>query len=234
MHISKGSVASKAELEKKLAFFGRIPFSKLYKSRLEQYPTSTSIAAHMVWVGSMKNAIVDMTIADFGCGSGVLSVASLIAGARRAICVDIDEEVLLYTKKNISMVYPYISHRFLIVVGDVKDIAFENVNTVVMNPPFGVRKHLRGIDLEFLKSALKTAEFVYSLHKYSVGLLKIMEMMKEMGFFDIIWFEILDLEIPMIYQRHRRRVYRVKVLFLGLAKKGDISELCSSRRETSG
>uniref|UniRef100_B9N7D0 Uncharacterized protein n=1 Tax=Populus trichocarpa TaxID=3694 RepID=B9N7D0_POPTR len=50
------------------------------------------------------------------------------------------------------------------------------VDTVVMNPPFGIRR--KGADIDFLSAALKIApEAVYSLHKTSTRDVS--------GFFDV-------------------------------------------------
>lgn len=40
---------------------------------------------------------------DIGCGSGILSIAALVAGAHHAIAIDIDNEALEHTKYNASL-----------------------------------------------------------------------------------------------------------------------------------
>ena len=42
------------------------------------------------------------TIVDFGCGSGVLALAALRLGARRATCFDIDSQALIAARDNAS------------------------------------------------------------------------------------------------------------------------------------
>lgn len=217
--IKASTVNSKADLEKALAPYSLKIAYKTYKAHLEQYPTSTSVAAHMAWIALLKGSIGNATLADFGCGNGVLAASSLLAGSRRAVCIDIDEEILTHAQRILFESYREIAHRLMPVVGDATSIELNNVDAVVMNPPFGVVKRNRGLDLKFLENALRNARCVYSLHKYSKGFLKILKEISERMKLDIHWFEILNLEIPMIYSRHRRRVYRVRVVLLGLTKR---------------
>jgi len=39
-------------------------------------------------------------VIDIGCGSGILSLAALLCGAKHVFAIDIDEEALLHTEKN--------------------------------------------------------------------------------------------------------------------------------------
>lgn len=192
---------------------------KYNKRVLEQYPTPTSLAAHMVWVAYMKNKLVDKTILDMGCGNGILTIASLIAGARRGVCLDIDDEILSEAIRIINERYREFSYRVVFVNSDAVESKLANIDTVVMNPPFGIARSNRGIDLRFLRNALRNSRYVFSLHKYSEGLVRIVNNLVELGEAELDWLEELYLEIPMIYPRHRRKTYRVKALFIGLGSK---------------
>ena len=46
---------------------------------------------------------VDLTIADVGCGSGILSVGALLLGAKKAYAVDVDPLAVRATKENIEL-----------------------------------------------------------------------------------------------------------------------------------
>lgn len=43
------------------------------------------------------------TVLDLGCGSGILSICSLLLGAERAVCVDIDENAESSVKNNLAL-----------------------------------------------------------------------------------------------------------------------------------
>ncbi|RLA17852.1 MAG: 50S ribosomal protein L11 methyltransferase [Gammaproteobacteria bacterium] len=50
------------------------------------------------WLG--ETDVVGKTVIDYGCGSGILAVAALLLGAKKAIAVDIDPQALIATKDN--------------------------------------------------------------------------------------------------------------------------------------
>lgn len=219
MVISINTPRSKSELEMFLSPYSTIPGSRLFKRELEQYQTPTSLAAHAVWILYMKKKTASSTILDLGCGTGILSIATLLVGARRSICVDIDWDLLVVAIEFVSRNYAGLVYRLIFIMGDVVDMVFTGVDVVLMNPPFGVYRENRGLDLDFLQVAVASAGVVYSFHKYSEGLVEIIKSLASKYGFEIAWFEILDFQIPMIYSRHKRRIYRVKTLFIGLEKK---------------
>jgi len=47
-----------------------------------------------------SNPPKNLSVMDYGCGSGILGIASLLLGASRVIAVDIDPQALLATKEN--------------------------------------------------------------------------------------------------------------------------------------
>lgn len=50
------------------------------------------------WLGEQQ--LQDMSVIDYGCGSGILGIASLLLGAKQAVGVDIDPQALLATRDN--------------------------------------------------------------------------------------------------------------------------------------
>ena len=60
--------------------------------------THQTTALCLSWLDA--NEIRDKTVIDFGCGSGVLAIAALKLGARRAIAVDHDPQAVLATRDN--------------------------------------------------------------------------------------------------------------------------------------
>lgn len=47
-----------------------------------------------------EQSLQDLSVIDYGCGSGILGIASLLLGARQAVGVDIDPQALLATRDN--------------------------------------------------------------------------------------------------------------------------------------
>ncbi|HEY1899557.1 MAG TPA: 50S ribosomal protein L11 methyltransferase [Steroidobacteraceae bacterium] len=60
--------------------------------------THATTAMCLSWLDA--NAPVGARVIDFGCGSGILAIAALKLGARRAWCHDIDPQALLATGEN--------------------------------------------------------------------------------------------------------------------------------------
>ena len=42
----------------------------------------------------------ELTVIDYGCGSGILGIAALLLGAKNVLAIDIDKQALLATKEN--------------------------------------------------------------------------------------------------------------------------------------
>ena len=53
------------------------------KVQLEQYPTSPHLAARVIFTASeVYNDIVDKSVVDLGCGTGILAIAAQLLGSR--------------------------------------------------------------------------------------------------------------------------------------------------------
>jgi len=66
--------------------------------------THPTTAQCLHWLGEQTQTslrpLEGRTVIDYGCGSGVLAIASLLLGAKQAWAVDIDEQALLATREN--------------------------------------------------------------------------------------------------------------------------------------
>lgn len=218
-------VSDKKGLELMLESIPRYPFPR---RELEQYETPAHIAAHMLWHAFMNGDLYNRVVVDLGCGSGKLSFGSLLLGAQRVICVDIDDSCLEYGRKIMVKLKDYeklasLLHRIIYITVDVNDLLIRDVDTVVMNPPFGVIPGNRGADMVFLRKALQIANNIYTIHKYSRGLENLIQEMSSQLGFNIAYRETLYFPIPMMYVTHRRKIYRVKIVFYVLKKESDKS-----------
>lgn len=138
---------------------------------LEQYATSAEIAASTV--SAMEDGYGDVKgrlMTDLGCGTGMLSIASVLHGAAFVIGADIDEDALHTAQNNVGNVLDCAWSGLIdFVRADVGASAFLRdgcVDSGIMNPPFGTKR--AGVDVVFLARAVKAArEAVYSMHKTS-------------------------------------------------------------------
>jgi len=131
----------------------------------EQYSTDPDIAADVLWNAFMLGEVRGKTIADLGCGTGILGLGALILGAERVLFVDSDLRALKTAKNS----YLRLKNEFLLEKAEFyeKNVSDFNakVDVVIQNPPFGTKKE--HADREFLDTALRTAQVVYSFHKES-------------------------------------------------------------------
>ncbi|RXM29050.1 Methyltransferase-like protein 5 [Acipenser ruthenus] len=139
------------------------------KLLLEQYPTRPHIAACMLYtIHNTFDDIENKLVADLGCGCGVLSVGAAVLGAGLCVGFDIDKDALEIFSSNVEQFeLPNIDMIQCDVCLLQSDRFSKRFDTVIMNPPFGT-KHNKGMDMQFLRTALDMATgVVYSLHKTS-------------------------------------------------------------------
>ncbi len=136
------------------------------KAELEQYTIPGGLAAEIINIAYLSGDIHDKKILDLGCGTGRLTIGSILMGSKKAIGIDVDEKVLGIAKENIKisekLIKGRISNRINFIKKDISDWK-EKVDTVVQNPPFGIQTP--HTDREFLKKALECGNKIYSLHR---------------------------------------------------------------------
>ena len=126
-------------------------------ARLEQYSTPGEIAADLLWEACGAGDIQGKSVADLGCGNGVLCIGAKLLGAEKAFGMDLDHGAVTVAKENALSLGLDIDLREM----DVASLV-GSFDTVVQNPPFGAQtKHA---DRSFIRKALEVAPRVYSLH----------------------------------------------------------------------
>ena len=159
---------------------------------LEQYMTPPDLATEMLL--RIEKDIRGCTVADLGCGTGMLAIGCALIGADFVLGVEIDTEAIEIARDNSAN---FDLHKKIdMITCDIQSIAMlglcKRFDTVIMNPPFGTKRGVKDIkirhhrhkgkqkgtakvittedhqatDVDFLRVACKMAtRCVYSLHK---------------------------------------------------------------------
>ena len=130
---------------------------------LEQYRTPPEIAAHLIHVAALQDDIADRTVVDLGCGTGMLTLASALAGARLSVGVELDAAALSTARGNETRVGAHGDIAWLRADATRPPLSCSDA-TVVMNPPFGARDGNEHADRAFLTAARDLAAVSYSIH----------------------------------------------------------------------
>ena len=192
------------------------------KDFLEQYQTPPSIAGEIIHYISNNYSLENSTIADLGCGTGILGISAALSGCQNVFLFDIDEEALDIAKNNIEQLE--LEDNIQIIQMDVNQLRQCNklnkyFDLVITNPPFGIRSE-NGADIEFLKTASYICNnTIFSLHKFStINFLK--KFYNKNGINDIKSFKI-EYNLPKTYKFQKKKEKNIDVVCLE-AKINDI------------
>jgi len=185
------------------------------KVSVEQYVMDSEIGAFTLWNGLMKGDIRQKVSVDLGCGTGILGIGALLLGAKRVFFVDSDSSALDVAKKGLEKVKSefQIEGEAVFVCKDVERFS-EKCDTVIENPPFGVK--VRHADRVFLKKAFEIGKAVYSFHKSeSKEFIERFSLKNEFKVTDV-W----DFKFPLkaTYGFHSRRIKYIDVSCFRLEK----------------
>ncbi|ACO63552.1 predicted protein, partial [Micromonas commoda] len=182
-------------------------------NELEQYPTGAHLAACVLAEAHARGDVEGRVVADLGVGGGVLAIASLLAGARRVVGVDVDPGALELCRDNCDAFEPALRPTLRLGLGrDPSSLGGPplRADTVVMNPPFGTRA--RGVDVRFLRCALGVARTaVYSLHKSSTRAYLERHALHVLRAASATVLAELRYELPRVYAHHRKDVVTIEV-----------------------
>lgn len=130
------------------------------KADLEQYPVPSEVAAEVLFRAYGNRDVWRRSVADLGCGNGVLAIGAARLDAARVLAIDLDGKALEVARHNAEGLGLEVDFVRL----DIRDF-HDSVDTVFMNPPFGGQ--VKGADRPFLKAALRAARVVYTFHHAS-------------------------------------------------------------------
>ena len=184
----------------------KIPGFEDAKRDLEQYPTPSPIASHLLWSALMHGDLSGKIVVDLGCGTGRLLIGAAVLGAKIAVGVDVDISAIKSVKKTLRDMHVC---NVELLQAQVPNLPLRRADTVIQNPPFGTWK--RGADLEFLRAAFDISTNVYSIHKYNIKSRRVIVEEAEKRGFILESAELKTMYIPQMFEDHRRRIYRFKV-----------------------
>ncbi|MFH1066092.1 MAG: METTL5 family protein [Nanoarchaeota archaeon] len=180
------------------------------KVKLEQYPTDSEIAAEILWTAFMQGDVENKSIADFGCGNGILGIGSLLLGAKKAMLVDIDNKCINAANDNLKI----LKLKATLLNCDISKLQ-GRFDTVFQNPPFGTKQE--HADKAFLIKAMESADTIYSFHKSSTE--KFVNSIAEDNGFHISGKWLFKFPIKQSFEFHKKKVAYVDVGVYRLVKK---------------
>jgi putative methylase len=133
---------------------------------LEQYTTSSEIAASLVHVADQRGDVAGETILDLGTGTGMLALAAALRGPDRVLGLEVDPHPLETARENATRVNATTDVDWI--VGDATDLPlqFTPADDVVVfsNPPFGAQDGHEHADRAFLDEIKPIARVSYTIH----------------------------------------------------------------------
>ena len=178
------------------------------KVRVEQYTTDSEIASQILWEASLRGDIKEKVIADFGSGTGILGLGTMLLGAKQVYFVENDAEALEIAKQNYKTLKSEfkLSGKAFFELKDIANVGIK-VDLVVQNPPFGTKT--RHADRLFLSKAFESADVVYSFHKLSTR--DFIEAFARDNKFNITNMWGFDFPLKATMPHHEKRIQRIKV-----------------------
>lgn len=129
------------------------------KPWLEQYKTPSFLAADLLFLAYGFHDIKGKKVMDLGCGTGIFAIGAKLLQAKQVIGVDVDKDSISQAETVARKLDLDIEFR----CADISTIT-DQVDTVVMNPPFGAQKKNIHADRLFIEKATSLSKVTYSLH----------------------------------------------------------------------
>ncbi len=187
----------------------QIPDYENPKIEYEQYTIPPALAADIVWIAETKyRDISGKLVIDLGCGTGRLTVAAALMGARQVIGIDLDYEAVNQAKNSLTQLFLKLSNIDLVCADAFMPPIARPCDTVVENPPFGV--HKKGYDVSMLKAAAEMGGVIYTIHKSSTANY-IENFIKKQLRKNLELIYTAKIPIPPIYPFHAKPRHEVEV-----------------------
>ncbi len=135
----------------------------------EQYATDVSTAVEFLTFVDDRTRINGRTIADLGCGNGILGIGAALLGAKNVHMYENDHKMVEMARKNTEL---FGLDNCTVVEGSFFD-ATENYDIVISNPPFGFQSTFN-IEAFVIKSC-RMGRSVFFIYKDNKGIRKLAE-----------------------------------------------------------
>ena len=176
------------------------------KLKLEQYSIPGNLAAEILNIAYLSGDIENKKIADFGCGSGRLTIGCALLGTKMVIGIDIDKDSLKIAKENVELAEKLtgreIKKKIKFIHSDITEWNGK-VDVVIQNPPFGFQQP--HADMLFLKKALECSRLVYSLHRHYEKTRKYIKSFVEKNNGKVKNIIKFKFRIPYMFKFHKKR-----------------------------
>ena len=186
-----------------------IPPPSKPKIRYEQHTTPSWIAADFIWKLYFSGKVLNKTVIDMGAGTGRLSIPLILLGAREAVALDVDEDVVMELMSNAKVFN--IMDKIHIVLCDATYSPLRKTGSsiIIMNPPFGTV--IKGLDTKFLLEAMRLSDEIYSFHLSSEKTRKYLSMKAGEKGYNLRVINTYYMELKQIFEYHVSRLRRVRV-----------------------
>ena len=179
---------------------------------LEQYSTDGDLASRLLFDIVSFGDIDDGTlVGDLGAGNGILGIAALKIGAKRAIFVETDIEACHTIERNLINSGIQDSGE-IINEHIVSGTNLTKVDLIICNPPWGRQKEKA--DRPFLNMILQNASVTHLLHSSKAT--HIRPFFESKGWIVEMYGEA-EFALPAQYSHHRRQRDKTKVGFWRLS-----------------
>ena len=190
---------------KKIDFYREI--AKLDKTeknslRLEQYSTDIDTAYEFIHFVDYNVGITGKTVADLGCGNGILGISAALLGASEVDLYDIDEKAVYFAKQNIEKLHINNAKSIHLDMFDV-DKKYE---IVVSNPPFGFQSNFSLS--AFIKKVNSLADNIFFIYKDNIEIRKIAD---SNGF---LTHKIQDIKLEKTLSFHKKSYYSLPAVIV--------------------
>ena len=131
---------------------------------LEQYATEGDLAAYWMLAVDQLDGLEGRVVADLGAGNGILGIAALMLGASRVLFVEADPAAVAVLEENLAGLDDSLAARASVIAARVgrDDVALDETDLIIMNPPWGVQQGKRTDRFWNLPSTRRLRQSMYS------------------------------------------------------------------------